>query len=940
LDVVSTTKGFLAPRHTTINRDAIATPAHGLIIFNTTTNQLEVNTGTTSAPIWSAVGKTYTAGTSMVISGTEIQRAALTGDVTADANSNAITIASGAISTAKLADNAVTNSKIGEVISIKNGGTGTDMTATVGYVKQASAGANFSTVYPIPVADVSGAVRSVNGAYPAANGNVSVIISRVFTGATLDPDLATSIINASPAKKASDIYIIADGSNPNNGRTFIYDGTSWLEVATNLSTTDARYVNVAGDTMEGDLIVPTTKKITIADAPTNATDAANKDYVDTKIGGTGTINYVPKFSATKTLTNSSIFDNGTNVGIGTASPANKLEITQGTAGNSGLRFTNLNSSSAATTTASKVLGLNSTGDVILTNVPGTQNIVLFSTANPNSGSPTFTPAQPADQTVIYQSSIDNSFWTYNGTTYVTYTPPSTTPFSLASTNVDAGSNKSTAIWRSGNIGIGTSSPASNLHIQNSTLATATVNADANVFRMSRATTAATKWDNIAQFNLGSYSTVTAANSRLDLALTDGANSTTLSNVMTWQANGNVGIGTTAPTALLHLVSPSSGRMLIESLDGASGQASIDLKAGNFQSWRIIGQGSTNGGRFDFWNQTLNNSAMSISLSNNVGIGATAPVTKLVVNDNAYIANLPASSTNLMDNSTYRPLTRFQTTSGVNNNAISHYLTTTTAATQAHNYSTGAALHYVLQPAGGYVGIGTSAPLTLFTNASSGTNFVSSNNSTQGATGISWSTNTSGFNTSLYNSNNGVGSNGLQVKVANNSSLTLAFEVGQNAVVNGSSAPLFDVLGNGNVGIGTSSPAAQLHTTGSVRFAGAGTPGAAKVLTSDATGNATWQNANSSVTVSNKTADFTLTATDSGTVITVNSATTVTVTVPSTFSAGFYCQIIQTGAGQVNVVGSGVTVSSAFGLYSRTTNSSIGIMLATPTTAFLSGDTAF
>ncbi|MDD3875654.1 MAG: collagen-like protein [Bacteroidales bacterium] len=48
--------------------------------------------------------------------------------------------------------------------------------------------------------------------------------------------------------------------------------------------------------------------------------------------------------------------------------------------------------------------------------------------------------------------------------------------------------------------------------------------------------------------------------------------------------------------------------------------------------------------------------------------------------------------------------------------------------------------------------------------------------------------------------------------------------------------------NGNIGIGTTTPAAQLHTTGSVRFAGAGTPGDGKVLTSDASGNATWQSA--------------------------------------------------------------------------------------------------
>jgi len=43
-----------------------------------------------------------------------------------------------------------------------------------------------------------------------------------------------------------------------------------------------------------------------------------------------------------------------------------------------------------------------------------------------------------------------------------------------------------------------------------------------------------------------------------------------------------------------------------------------------------------------------------------------------------------------------------------------------------------------------------------------------------------------------------------------------------------------------VGIGTADPQAQFHTTGSVKFEGAGTPAAGRVLTSDANGLATWQ----------------------------------------------------------------------------------------------------
>ncbi|WP_395062186.1 beta strand repeat-containing protein [Flavobacterium sp.] len=54
LDVSSTTKGFLMPRLTDTQRNAIVAPAKGLLIFNITSNQLENNTGTPSAPIWTA----------------------------------------------------------------------------------------------------------------------------------------------------------------------------------------------------------------------------------------------------------------------------------------------------------------------------------------------------------------------------------------------------------------------------------------------------------------------------------------------------------------------------------------------------------------------------------------------------------------------------------------------------------------------------------------------------------------------------------------------------------------------------------------------------------------------------------------------------------------------------------------------------------------------
>lgn len=54
LDITSTTKGLLMPRMTTAERDLIGTPANGLMIFNTTINALETNTGTSLAPVWTS----------------------------------------------------------------------------------------------------------------------------------------------------------------------------------------------------------------------------------------------------------------------------------------------------------------------------------------------------------------------------------------------------------------------------------------------------------------------------------------------------------------------------------------------------------------------------------------------------------------------------------------------------------------------------------------------------------------------------------------------------------------------------------------------------------------------------------------------------------------------------------------------------------------------
>ena len=746
----------------------------------------------------------------------------LAGDLagTGSSASNPI-ISNNAISTNKLADDAVTNAKIGEIISVENGGTGSNMTTTAGYVKQSTIGANLTTVSTIPVADVTGAVRSVNGVVPASNGNVAVMIGRVFTGATVDPDLAVSIINASPVKQQSDIYIVADGSNPNNGRTFIYDGTNWLEVATDLSTTDARYVNVAGDTMEGNLLIPTGTKILITDAPLGSTDAVNKAYVDGLITSSST----PDATTT---------DKG------------KIKL----AGD-----------------------LEGTADLPkVTNAAVIGKVLTGYTAGPGS----ITASDNLLQAI--QKLDGNATTKIDGSGTLNFVPKFTASKTLAVSRIfDNGTN----------VGIGTSSPTAALDVNSSIVASNTINADVTMLKMARPVNSGTKHPNIAQFNLGSHTAGGQSNTRLDLNLSN-INDTDIANVMTWQANGNVGISTTAPiSSFSNTSNVIQGTNSTNAFNGGLTWSTLGSGfAGSFHSQPTNG----NGLQIKIFGTSSTNNALEVSTGTQMG--TPTPLFNVLGNGNVGIGI--ASPSAQFEIATNNGLSAIIRRGGATAQTPANLILQKTSGANAATH--GAVVN------GDFVG-------RILFSASNGSSYLTNGTDIVGYAAGNQST-----------TNNG---GGLLFRTVPQNSISPAVE-------------RMRIADNGNIGIGTSTPAAQLHTTGSVRLAGAGTPGVGRVLTSDASGNATWQYN----TVSTKTSDFALAASDYGTVIVVNSATTVVLTIPSTLPAGFYCQIIQQAAGQVEVQGSGVTVTSAMGTKSRTLGSSIGVMITTPTSAFLSGDTAF
>ncbi len=89
-----------------------------------------------------------------------------------------------------------------------------------------------------------------------------------------------------------------------------------------------------------------------------------------------------------------------------------------------------------------------------------------------------------------------------------------------------------------------------------------------------------------------------------------------------------------------------------------------------------------------------------------------------------------------------------------------------------------------------------------------------------------------------------------------------------------------------------------------------------------------------------TASRDLASTDNGMVLKVNSASTVTLTVPSTLPKGFSCAVVQYGAGKVTLAaGAGVTLRSAGSLLSTSAQyATIGVIPVGAAEYAISGST--
>lgn len=283
--------------------------------------------------------------------------------------------------------------------------------------------------------------------------------------------------------------------DPQGGNDFQLIGTSQL-----LSVPYAIYADKAGQARE-----------TVGGHSGDTRSGA----VSTSASGTGTTNYLTKFTAANTIYNSQIFDNGTNVGIGTATPQSRLHITTSAGNQEHLRMENLNAASWG-----KFIFYNDVN-------ANYHTFTKYGSAVPgNYGSSN--PLFPYANLMVFGSNNSPTVMA-NGHN-----------IGFATVNGAIATFKFIGVQGTGHVGIGgNATPASSVHFNRGDLAN-------NTLKVTNTTTGHNATDGLdIRENGNAAEIINLENSTLSL----GTNNAT---GMIFDAANNVGIGTTTPLAKLHV----------------------------------------------------------------------------------------------------------------------------------------------------------------------------------------------------------------------------------------------------------------------------------------------------------------------------------------------------------------------------------------------------
>ena len=336
---------------------------------------------------------------------------------------------------------------------------------------------------------------------------------------------------------------------------------------------------------------------------------------------------------------------------------------------------------------------------------------------------------------------------------------------------------------SGNVGIGTTTPSAKLDVY-------------GTLRSLNSTAPTVGAGLEFSYNAGSglgrilaYDRDASAYKDIGIGTNSGAQLYLKSDGVSYFNAGNVGIGTTSPSALLNLYS-SSPTLLVESSDSNAARIGFKTTQGD---WYV---GSAGDNFYINTSVALSTSpAVTVLSSGNVGIGTTTPGKKLEVQDavvNGAQARLSYSSLYYLD-AGYNSILATMPGSSTNNLSIG-IASTPTGAGQAVNFLTSNTTRMTINSSGN-VGIGTSTPTDKLTIQ--GGDFVLNEDDGGGVAARLSSGNFTG-----------------QLSLNYNGSPTIYLDS------NTSGASYFNA---GNVGIGTTTPQELLEIVGSSQGGGTAIP---------------------------------------------------------------------------------------------------------------------
>lgn len=564
----------------------------------------------------------------------------------------------------------------------------------------------------------------------------------------------------------------------------------------------------------------------------------------------GTTNYVSKFTGTNTVGNSQIFDNGTNVGIGTATPNGKLQVEgdfyvngldrkimnyngavdYGTLTNNSVRF-NQNGVERAristtgnvgigTTSPSSILEIAGASPVLTINrTSGTSSTINFNSSGSNFASIISNPSNGENRFSIGPAAAWGGFHTF-------YTDTS----------------ERMRITAAGNVGIGTTSPNEKLTVIGKVYArpyfpvvlsgNGSPEYGTNITMASDtgATQGAVRiW---SKYDGSGNAAMTFERATTTQVYNADPQLLTYSESMRISGNGNVGIGTTGPAEKLHVVGnivvPNNNSLFLRDTANSNGfqirntsaNVALIFQANN-NALRYRAGFSSNAANAHIFAVGADTEIVRFTNDGNVGIGTTSPTSKLYIeggsaNWNETTPGLsvgtihldPGTDTNDFGNA----ITFGASDAGGGTNAQAgiylrsdgNYGTKMYFAT-TDSYAAGSKTRMFIGHDGN-VGIGTTAPShKLYVNGDTFVNGVARISSTN----------------PLFFQDYGGGwfmQDTSYVRTYNQKSIWtgagfFGSEGGLSVGYGGATPPYQGAIINANVGIGTSSPATKLHVSG-------------------------------------------------------------------------------------------------------------------------------